>query len=110
MFPSVLPTLLFALPLLGGVLALLLKGEVSKYYSYICASIAAVAGALWALFVLLNGTESYVLPMPSVWGDYAIRLDPLGSIILLITSLIFACVALYSLFSREGLTARGAAL
>lgn len=102
--------MLLALPLIGVVLALLLKGEGSKVYSYICASLAAVAGALWALYVLLNGTEVYVLPMPSVLGDYAIRLDPLGAIILLITSLTFASVAMYSLYSREGITVRGSSL
>jgi len=48
--------------------------------------------------------------IPSVWGEYAIRLDPLGSLVLLITALTFACVAMYALFSREGVTARSALL
>ncbi|MDD1772217.1 MAG: hypothetical protein LUQ09_04785 [Methanomassiliicoccales archaeon] len=110
MFPEVLPTLLLTLPLLGAFLALVPKGENARVISYLCASISAVSGAIWSLYVLLQGTESYVLPLPSVWGEYAICLDSFGALILLITSLIFASVSMYSLFSREGITARGASL
>jgi hydrogenase-4 component B len=110
MFPAILPALLLTLPLLGALLSILLKGEKGRTYGYLCASMSAVSGALWALYVLLEGTETYMLPLPSVWGDYAIRLDPLGALVLLITSLTFACVAMYSLFSHEREEAHGSAL
>ncbi|MHC1679775.1 MAG: proton-conducting transporter membrane subunit [Methanomassiliicoccales archaeon] len=110
MLSALLPALMLFLPLLGAALALLLKNERHRVFSYMCAAVSAVSAAFWSVLVLLNGTSTIVLDVPSAMGDYAIRLDALGALVLLITSLTFACVALYSLFSREGITARGASL
>lgn len=110
MLSAILPALMLSLPLLGVALALLMRGEAQRVYSYLCSAASAVSAAIWSVLVLLNGTSSFVLDIPSAMGDYAIRLDSLGALVLLITSLTFACVAMYSLFSREGITARGAAL
>ncbi len=110
MLSAVLPALMLSLPLLGAALALLMRGEGHRVFSYLCSAASAVSAALWSVLVLLNGTSTFVLDLPSAMGDYAIRLDPLGALVLLITSLTFACVAMYSLFSREGITSRGASL
>ncbi len=110
MSPAALPSLMLSLPLLGAVLAVLLRSERSRVYSYLCSAASAVAAAIWSVQVLLEGTASLVSDAPSVWGEYAIRLDPLGALVLLITALTFACVAMYALFSREGVTARSALL
>ncbi|HNX47615.1 MAG TPA: proton-conducting transporter membrane subunit [Methanomassiliicoccales archaeon] len=110
MLSAVLPALMLSLPLLGTALALLLRSEKHRVYSYLCSAASAVSAAFWSLLVLLNGTSTFVLDVPSAMGDYAIRLDALGALVLLITSLTFACVAMYSLFSREGITSRGASI
>jgi len=78
--------------------------------AYVCAAASAVSAAMWSVVVLLHGTQTYSWDTSSVWSSYAITLDPLGALVLLISSLTFACVALYSLFSREGVTVRGAVL
>ena len=110
MLSAVLPALMLSLPLLGVALAYLIRSEDNRVYSYLCSAISSVSAALWSVLVLLDGTSAIGLGLPSAMGEYAIRLDPLGALVLLITSLTFACVALYSLFSREGITSRGAAL
>jgi hydrogenase-4 component B len=110
MLSAVLPALMLTLPLLGAALALLMRSEGHRVYSYLCSAASAVSAALWSVSVLLEGTSAFVLDLPSAMGDYAIRLDQLGALVLLITSLTFACVAMYSLFSREGITSRGASL
>jgi hydrogenase-4 component B len=101
---------MLSLPLLGAALALLLRSEKHRVYSYLCSATSAVSAAFWSVLVLLNGTSTFVLGFPSAMGDYAIRLDALGALVLLITSLTFACVAMYSMFSREGITSQGASL
>lgn len=110
MLSTVLPALMLSMPLLGAALALLMRREGHRVFSYLCSAVSAVCAALWSVLVLLEGTSTLVLDIPSAMGDYAIRLDPLGALVLLITSLTFACVAMYSLFSREGITSRGASL
>lgn len=110
MLSAVLPALMLSLPLLGAALALLLRNEADRVYSYLCSAASAVSAALWSVLVLMNGTSAFILDAPSAMGEYAIRLDALGALVLLITSLTFACVAMYSLFSREGITSRGASL
>ncbi len=98
------------LPMAGAVLALVVKDERYRALSHMCAALSAVFAAVWSVKVIMGGTEAFVWNTSSVWGSYAILLDPLGALLLLITALTFACVALYALFSREGVTARGAAL
>ena len=110
MFPAILPYLMLALPLLAAAASLLLRDRRVGAMAYVCAAASAVSAALWSVWVLLNGTDSYSWSTSSLWSSYAISLDPLGALVLLISSLTFACVALYSLFSREGVTVRGAVL
>jgi hydrogenase-4 component B len=110
MFPAILPYLMLALPLSAAVASLLLRDRRVGAMAYVCAAASAVSAALWSVSVLLDGTDSYSWSTSSLWGSYAISLDPLGALVLLISSLTFACVALYSLFSREGVTVRGAVL
>ncbi len=110
MFPAILPYLMLALPLSAAAASLLLRDRRMGAMAYVCAAAAAVSAALWSVVVLLHGTQTYSWDTSSVWSSYAITLDPLGALVLLISSLTFACVALYSLFSREGVTVRGAVL
>ena len=110
MFPAILPYLMLALPLSAAVASLLLRDRRVGAMAYVCAAASAVSAAMWSVVVLLHGTQTYSWDTSSVWSSYAITLDPLGALVLLISSLTFACVALYSLFSREGVTVRGAVL
>ncbi len=110
MFPAILPYLMLALPLSAAAASLLLRDRRMGAMAYVCAAASAVSAALWSVVVLLHGTQTYSWDTSSVWSSYAITLDPLGALVLLISSLTFACVALYSLFSREGVTVRGAVL
>ena len=69
MSPAALPSLMLSLPLLGAVLAVLLRSERSRVYSYLCSAASAVAAAIWSVQVLLEGTASLVSDAPSVWGE-----------------------------------------
>lgn len=110
MLSDMFAAIMFISPMLGAALAMLLRDQRRVAIGYLFPAASAAAASMWSLSVLFEGTSSIELGVSSVMGDYAILLDPLGALILLITSLTFASVALYSLFAREGATSIGAAL
>ena len=54
------------------------------------------------MLVLLNGTSTFVLDLPSAMGDYAIRLDPLGALVLLIGSSADCQLEIWGLEAQAG--------
>jgi len=92
---------LFIPAVVGALIALLPFSKVKrKNFALTLCCISCIAGILAYPVFLLNGTMGYSFPVSSAWGDYAISLNDLSSLMISFSSLVFFAVTVHMFRSK----------
>ena len=96
---------LFIPAVVGALIALLPFSKVKrKNFALTLCCISCIAGILAYPVFLLNGTMGYSFPVSSAWGDYAISLDDLSSLMISFSSIVFLAVTVHMFRSKTAST------